>query len=257
MLRALPLFALLSLMGCVIEPVAEGGGAAGCAVGERRLADDGCNTCTCQADGSWACTQLACAAPCTLGEVRTPAACTECVCEADGWRCDTDCPDAGLACEPGSQWREGECRLCRCGDDGEPQCEDTCEPPTGGVCPPDCEGVDPEGDCVRERPWLADDGCNACACTEDGETLCTDVPSCAEGREDLDAGPADYSCTVDADCQPTGCGLDVCAAQPVAPCDDAVADTCFGPEITSCGCVEGRCAWAATPALVRCLAGPP
>src|SRR5689334_11607087 len=63
-----------------------------CQEGTMKPAGDGCNTCTCR-DGDWSCTQKMCTGACTLGEMRTED-CNSCVCTdfGDGptWACTTN-----------------------------------------------------------------------------------------------------------------------------------------------------------------------
>lgn len=52
-----------------------------CAPGETQV--DGCNVCTCSADGTWACDDAACTS-CEAGQVWDVDACTRCTCDATG-----------------------------------------------------------------------------------------------------------------------------------------------------------------------------
>jgi hypothetical protein len=52
----------------------EGGGA--CSPGDTRRADDGCNTCSCDDEGEWACTEMACEGPVSCGGWSGPT-CTD------------------------------------------------------------------------------------------------------------------------------------------------------------------------------------
>jgi len=79
-------------------PVAE------CSDGDTKPADDGCNTCTCDENGNWACTEMACVAPsdagaeqCSAGDTK-PAddGCNSCTCDENGnWGCtEMGCGDS-------------------------------------------------------------------------------------------------------------------------------------------------------------------
>jgi hypothetical protein len=63
-------------------------------------AGDGCNTCTCQSDGSWDCTQEGCF--CEPGETKDANdGCNTCFCEDGFWICtNDDCPGACLPPKP-------------------------------------------------------------------------------------------------------------------------------------------------------------
>jgi eight-cysteine-cluster-containing protein len=67
-------------------------------------------------------------------------------------------------------------------------------------------------------------------------------------------------CGSAADCMVTGCSGQVCAAEPVfTTCEWLPEYACYhDPEITTCGCSAGLCAWDDTPKLAACLeAGGP
>lgn len=84
-----------------------GTGAGGaCEPGDTKDADDGCNTCTCGPDGTWACTQIGCDGTSTgTGDTCEPGdtkdaddGCNTCVCTDDGagWACtEIGCDDGG------------------------------------------------------------------------------------------------------------------------------------------------------------------
>lgn len=69
------------------------------------------------------------------------------------------------------------------------------------------------------------------------------------------AGPQG-ECSVDSDCARAGCSSQLCVPASEAP---GIATTCeYLPEYacyaqTTCGCVEGRCAWRETPEFLNCL----
>ena len=68
--------------GCVLESEAP----SGCAPGDSRAADDGCNTCECTQDGTWACPDQACPAPVCGDETGAECGPIFNVCEWQ-WRC--------------------------------------------------------------------------------------------------------------------------------------------------------------------------
>ena len=93
-LLALPALLVALAPACHNQSGADAPGAP-CRLGERKPAEDGCNTCTCTEQG-WACTELGCvehqprlepAAECSPGETRQEE-CNQCVCNDDGtWGC--------------------------------------------------------------------------------------------------------------------------------------------------------------------------
>lgn len=142
--------ALAGAAGCKVNVVEEGGD--GCEyngetydVGESFPAGDGCNTCSCQEDGTVGCTLIGCVDACEWeGQVYlegdTFAAgdgCNTCSCEAGGAVACTL-----LACV-------GDCYY-----DGQYY-------PAGSIFP-------------------ASDGCNTCECLSEGDLICTDIPCAVE-----------------------------------------------------------------------------
>ncbi|HEY3493477.1 MAG TPA: hypothetical protein VGK73_02280, partial [Polyangiaceae bacterium] len=133
-----------------------------CRPGETRTAEDGCNTCDCTDEGTWACTEIGCA--CTEGET-VPAGdgCNTCTCFAGQWGCTLrDCE----TCTVGEISDDG-CTSCVCTDFGEG--------PTWACTLNECACRDGE-----ERP--ADDGCGVCRC-DGGQWQCQDIAceTCEEG----------------------------------------------------------------------------
>jgi len=63
-------------------------------------------------------------------------------------------------------------------------------------------------------------------------------------------------CVTDADCDVAGCSGQLCATAEEAP---GIITTCEYREqydclqLTSCGCIEGKCAWAQTEEYASCL----
>ncbi|MFN3198282.1 MAG: hypothetical protein ACE366_07660 [Bradymonadia bacterium] len=74
-----------------------------------------------------------------------------------------------------------------------------------------------------------------------GGGMCEDIPvfSPEDPMYDRYEGTgANNACRQDADCMPSGCSGEVCAAEPVASTCEAIA-----PAGGACGCVEGQCIW--------------
>lgn len=62
------------------------------------------------------------------------------------------------------------------------------------------------------------------------------------------------TCAKDEECRATGCSATLCASQDVlSTCEYRPEHDCFREPTTSCGCFEGRCAWAPTEELKACL----
>ena len=149
---------------CVAVPTRE------CAPGEVRPADDGCNTCECDDEGQWACTELAC----------------------PGTQCGED---SDQACAP--IFLQCECRYV-CGDPSTldpdaPQCLIEC--PQVEYEPLACECVDgtctvvDDPECVPGDTRASEDG-QSCECDTDGRWNCLcEGPSPGEGCMCLGAGP--------------------------------------------------------------------
>jgi hypothetical protein len=106
---------------------------------------NGCNTCTCNEDGSVACTEMGCAS----------------VCEQNGTQYGA-----------GESFPAGDgCNLCQCMSSGEISC-------TAAACGSTCvydSTVYQAGD-----SFPATDGCNTCSCSMDGSVLCTEI-ACGTG----------------------------------------------------------------------------
>lgn len=161
-------------------------------------AGDGCNTCTCNADGTLACTEMACPTPCDFdGKLHQPGAtfaaadgCNTCECTADGTvvctetACPPPCQGAPLCdqplimgcvadpvCNPDGSW---DCVVsCECGGaTGIPECP---APPTGCFFTgPYCDG----------QQWTCGDlYCDGCqsqpdVCVDPGIAGCWAEPWC-------------------------------------------------------------------------------
>ena len=110
----------------------EGGGGQGneCDPGDEKPAGDGCNTCSCTDDGTWACTEIGCG-ECTDGAMRSAGdGCNECVCMEGTWACtQEDC----ATCTIGDV-RPSDCGSCWCADNGDGPTWNC----TAIYCPPEC-----------------------------------------------------------------------------------------------------------------------
>lgn len=153
---------------------------------DKFQAADGCNTCTCEIDGSVACTERACDG--------SPAMCDEKYgCPTDAsipskpdcdpkYGCPTDAgsPTGAGSCEYlGTSYKEGEffltkdgCNNCGCYGAMGIQCTDkVCYEPDGSVAPGTCEY---SGYLYKiGEGFAAKDGCNKCTCTEKGVVACS------------------------------------------------------------------------------------
>jgi hypothetical protein len=142
--------------------------------GEKKSAEDGCNSCTC-ADGQWACTEMDCGS--------TGSSCDyEGVEYAHGesFQCDCNtcwCEDGQIGgtligcaeCQPGeTRAADDGCNGCSCADGAWLCTEMDCSP--GASCV--YEGVE----YASGESWQCD--CNSCSCT-DGQISSTDI-ACAE-----------------------------------------------------------------------------
>jgi hypothetical protein len=189
-----------------------------CTPGETLIEDDGCNTCTCQADGSWACTDLDC--ECTPGETRLDDdGCNTCTCLDDStWACT----DMACECTPGdTMLADDGCNTCTCQEDGTWACTDLA-----------CE-------CTPGETQPADDGCNTCTCQEDGTWACT-LMACPE-CEDGDTKLADDGCNT---CRCAD-GFWACTEMACAECPAA------RPQDPDTGCAD-VVVWAKDPDTGMC-----
>jgi hypothetical protein len=163
--------------------------------GERWLADDGCNTCTCTEDGQEACTEIACVDSCEdlrAGYQAAIEGASACVTNDDCIILNGQCgvglggcyasANASLSQEElnalGASFSEQGCTSAVC----------DCAPPPASACVEGVCGFQDAapvscGEHAVGESWLADDGCNTCTCTEGGLEACTDracVDSCEE-----------------------------------------------------------------------------
>ncbi len=162
-------------------------------LGDEWPAEDGCNTCTCQAGGV-SCTTLECSTTCEGGQEpgdSWPAedGCNTCSCMEDltvactAMACVDTCEGGHL---PGETWDAPDgCNSCECTEDLVISC-------TTLACPEACE----DGHLVGDT-WDAADGCNTCTCTEDLVIACTQmacVDTCEDGHLVGDTWDAEDGC---------------------------------------------------------------
>ncbi len=151
----------LTLAACDLGPKKIGEESMGdgpvCEEGEKKDADDGCNTCTCS-EGEWACTELACEEPvCEDGDTKM-IDCNTCGCIDGQWGC-TEIGCEPQECTPG-ETKELGCNTCECTEGGIWGCTDI------GCEPQECTPGDKKMD-----------DCNACDCTPEGIWAC-DTQEC-------------------------------------------------------------------------------
>jgi hypothetical protein len=155
---------------------------ADCAEGDTKTADDGCNKCSCSADGTWACTDMACGDICAPGDTKDAGdGCNTCGCTDDGlWACTLiACEEPGdRECAPAKEPLDGA--LCvtviAYGRSADGLCcmyPTPCEVPDGYTSfntLEECEGID--GSCTPGEQ--KDEDCNSCTCEEGGTWACTE-----------------------------------------------------------------------------------
>jgi hypothetical protein len=213
-----------------------------CTPGQKKAADDGCNTCTCGTDGTWACTLLGCG--CTEGATR-PAAdgCNSCVCKGGEWACtEKACPQT---CKLGDT-RAEDCNSCVCADFGEG--------PTWACTTKECA---PPAVCKPGE--TTDKDCNTCQCDDTGQWACTTrtCGTCIVG-DTRDAGDGCNSCTCNEFgwvCTQKACGNELCD-RGLADCDADPSNGCetnLVTSVTNCGGCGIYCAIAGASA--KCVAG--
>jgi hypothetical protein len=198
------------------------------AVGQTFPAGDGCNTCTCEPDGSVACSTACDAGPPPIpdggpGNVCVyegntyavgqtfPAGdgCNTCSCSADDTvlcttiACGSDggpggCWYEGIPYSTGQSFPAGDgCNTCTCDSPGVVHCTEFPCAVDAGWPPPTPDGGP---GCFYDGSWWAvdesfpaGDGCNTCTCEPNGTTVCTEFPCVADGGAPppFDAGPVD------------------------------------------------------------------
>lgn len=88
------------------------------------------------------------------------------------------------------------------------------------------------------------------------------IAACQSGNDAASNATTDESgstkaeCLTDSDCVKAGCSGQLCvqadkAADIITTCEYKAEYDCL--KLTSCGCVEGRCGWAATEEYETCL----
>jgi hypothetical protein len=255
----------LSLLGCELKgdlgehetnggnSGSDDGGSKGdkpCSPGDSKLADDGCNSCTCDDAGQWACTALGCV--CTPEDCGPAPGMSDVLCP-DGTYAGTVCAatpsgcgwvpeECGGSCMPGDNKPAGDgCNTCTCDGAGQWGCTAlwcACEPDQCDPLPPNVVPC-PDGSNPYQCVWTADGECqweggecppcepgmtanpdgSCCICTEEGEWACGDA--CPE--------PA---------CEPDDCG----PQPPVAPCPGG-----SGPTVECMPSSTGECEWHVGP----------
>lgn len=235
--------------------------------GSTLPAEDGCNTCTCTASGTWACTLKGCGEPvCRVGEQKVaPDGCNTCTCtDGNGWACTEKACGPEPVCVPGTT-RPDDCNSCFCSEDGQWQCtlidcapepvcdlgaerasDDGCNTCTctesGWACTDRACNPDPTTCTVGERR-PADDGCNTCTCTEDGGWACTELacaPKCTPGEQQIGADGCN-TCT----CLESG---DWACTKKACPTECTPGET-KQVDCNTCGCTDDGL-WACT--LIGC-----
>jgi|GEM_PF-1359882 len=160
-----------------------------CVTGETKNADDGCNTCECTEDGTWACTDMACPpAECTAGETKdADDGCNTCECTEDGfWACTEEvCP---LECGPDDCVVAPGMPNYLCPDGVTMAGPGECIVQEGDMC--GWEIIECPAECVVGETKDADDDCNTCECTEDGFWACTEMVCPACGPDECGPMPA-------------------------------------------------------------------
>lgn len=136
-----------------------------CSPGDTKTADDGCNTCSCLAGGTWACTDMACTETCTPGDTKTADdGCNSCTCSDDGsWACTemacdpTGCTYDGAAYEQGASFPSTDgCNTCTCTNGLV-----ACTARACLECPAPAE-LDPETGCVAVIVYAKDPASGQC-----------------------------------------------------------------------------------------------
>ncbi|MFT3768349.1 MAG: hypothetical protein QM820_23115 [Minicystis sp.] len=221
----------LAMMGCEVQVSTNGCVVGGTthAPGTSFPAPDGCNTCTCDADGSVGCTELACvggcfddAGPHEVGETWGDD-CNQCTCLASGdiactgELCPVTCEWEGQTYTPGQQFPAGDgCNTCECEPDGIVGCTLVA-----------CETCTFEGKTYQwGDSFPAGDGCNICTCSDGGLISCTKLactcnPQSEWWRHYVADSPAECQ-VIDFACQPNttmfanacGCGCEQDASCP-------------------------------------------
>jgi hypothetical protein len=218
-----------------------------CTAGESKMAEDGCNTCTCTTEGTWSCTEALCH-ECVDGQsMPSSDGCNTCTCMAGTWGCtmrdceplmcdegEADCDgDATNGCEATLETDAMNCGACGyvC---GVPNATAACD--AGQCTVATCDAG--YGDC-NGNPV---DGCEAAVGAGGCESLCSlpgmvSEPVAAEGNCECPEGMACVRGSVedeDPDSEycfpiPTGCanGFATCGCMSACACPEGGDVACY------------------------------
>jgi hypothetical protein len=144
---------------------------------------DGCNTCSCSADGTIACTAMGCVKPCEYGGKQYapgqtfPAldGCNTCTCATDGSgvacteKACVSCVYGGTTYKPGDTFADVDgCNTCTCLQAGDVACTDRA-----------CSSCTYAGKTYKlGDTFPATDGCNTCTCAADGSGVACTKKAC-------------------------------------------------------------------------------
>lgn len=195
-----------------------------CRPGEQRPDDDGCNTCVCEDDGSWSCTERGCGPVCDPDEVLVDGVClTGCYSDQDCGEGQTCTADDECLSPPG--FGEGDVAPAVCYG----ACIDEVVDCPAIACPPiECEF----------GSIIDDSGCDTCQCAP--PPMCEPVNceiACEFGFALDDAGCEICACNPPPMCEPIDCDLDcefgyaedergcgICACDPPPACEPVACD---------------------------------
>lgn len=219
-----------------------------CTPGEYFEAEDGCNTCSCNADGTpGGCTEMDCFVnvdPALFRQVRQVSeeqrcepgsrfrdadGCNWCTCSADGKLAactrrlcvakpnrDRKTREAGNYCTPGSSFKN-DCNVCRCSSDGKNAACTLrfCVPQDGGrvrrAVP-----VEEEAEkqiCVPNSTFRDAEDCNNCFCNEKGTAAACTLKYCFKLNRDRRAAKVCVpNTTFKKECNTCRCNADGTAA---------------------------------------------
>jgi hypothetical protein len=225
------------------------------APGETVPAPDGCNTCTCQDDGTAICTRLACVTSCeymgqsfAIGDT-FPAGdgCNTCECTSDGnvacthMACVATCTWNGQTYPVGASFPAGDgCNTCECMPDGNVGC-------TAVWCGDGCVYAGTSYQVGESFPAL--DGCNTCTCEPGGVVGCTKIacacdPSSEWWRKYVAQDPAqcaviDFACPASTTYFENGCG---CGCEQDASCPQVF--DCMPPAMCDTAAIMAKCPYS-------------
>ncbi len=145
-----------------------GTGGSGTTCKEGDVLDDGCNTCTCDKDGSLTCTLIFCPETCTDGDTKiADDGCNTCGCTDNAWACT-----------------KKACEVKACGARAGDTCSDTeyCAYTAGDYC----GGADATASC-QPRPEVCD-AIYAPVCGCNGKTYASDCAAASAGTGVMSEG---------------------------------------------------------------------